>query len=92
MTIGEKQLFELLDQYARSRHACFVSEMFLNKSQTEYVVCFRPANISPDSSNRDKYKYLRFDALIAKTGNLPMNLTSSIKQKLDEALSNLNAS
>ncbi len=46
---------------------CFLSEMFLDKSGTEYVLCFRPVSGSKDSSGRHACQYLRIDVADART-------------------------
>jgi hypothetical protein len=40
MTPEETNCFTLLDDYARTRHGCFLAEFFLSSIQTEYVLCF----------------------------------------------------
>jgi len=66
MSSSEKRLFNLLDDYARTRHSCFLAEMFLNSENSHYVLCFRPAAVSADSRDRYTCKYLTIDAGAAR--------------------------
>ena len=47
MTTEETNCLVLLDDYARTRHRCFLTEFFLSAIQIEYVLCFRPTGMAP---------------------------------------------
>ncbi len=86
MTSEETRFFELVDGYSRTQHHCFVAEMFLTNTQTEYVLCFRPVGVTKDSSERYACRYLYVEANEAKTMGQTRTLDASIRQKLDTEL------
>lgn len=46
MTLEEANFFKMLDEYARTRHRCFLlAEMDLNADQAHYALCFRPIGV-----------------------------------------------
>ena len=92
MTPDESQLFELLDEYSRTRHKCFLAEMFLDKSRAEYVLCFRPTSVSKDSPSRYACRYLQIKAVDARTAGQARILSTAIKEKLDRELLSLRQS
>ena len=92
MTHDETRFFTLLDGYARSRHRCFVTEMFLWTVESGYYLCFRPLNVTSDSSARYACKYVVATPeevrMASETGALP----ASLVEKLDADLSVLGQS
>jgi hypothetical protein len=39
--------FQLVDDYAGMRHNCFLAELFLNETKTEYTFVFSPRRLQP---------------------------------------------
>jgi hypothetical protein len=76
----------MLDEYSRSRHACFLAEMDLNAAQGHYSLCFRPMGVSKDSPNRYECRYLRIGAEQVTTAGQKQVLPASITQVLDREL------
>jgi hypothetical protein len=89
--MAPKNSFELIDDYARKHHLCFLAEMFLSRSRTEYILCFRPTEAA---NNSDPYacRYLRLESSAIGTLEREQKLNDSIKGSLDKELSNLNSS
>jgi len=85
----EGKVFELLDGYASRQHQCFVTELFLNENQTEYVVCFRPKGTTRDSPNRFSCVYLRIEPEQLRTMARANALTPAIVKELNSKLPNL---
>ena len=83
---NESRTFTVLDDYARSKHQCFVAEMSLDKSGTEYVLCFRPTGASNDSSNRFACRYVTIQAAlvdsIAETGTIQTSVADKLNSEL----------
>jgi hypothetical protein len=79
----EAQAFTLLDQYARSKHRCFVAEMFLSDAKTEYVLCFRPAEIRKESPDRFACKYLRIPLEDVRALSVADTLPVRLRDELD---------
>jgi len=92
MTPEESQLFHLLDDYSRAHYKCFLAEMFLDRDGTEYVLCFRPANESPDSACRYSCRYLRVKLTHAQNMGRTKVLTAAITEELDSELQSLSQS
>lgn len=88
----EKQLFEVLDNYARTYHRCFLAEMFLDKSGAEYVLCFRPLSAKTDSSHRYSCRYLRIGLADATRETGMKALGTELRLTLDDELRSLNES
>lgn len=91
MTSSEEGLiFKLLDDYSRTRHHCFLAEMFLDRVQTEYFLCFRPTSDHPNP-NPSNYacRYLRVEIGEVQTIDTTGKLTASIIQRLDADLPSL---
>jgi hypothetical protein len=86
MTPEESQLFQLLDDYSRAKHKCFLAEMFLDRDGTEYVLCFRPANEGADSAGRYSCRYLRVKLTDAQDMGQTNVLTAAITDRLDREL------
>jgi hypothetical protein len=53
MTAEETTYFKLLDEYSRTRHRCFLAEMF--RTGPEYTVCFRPTGVEKESARTDTH-------------------------------------
>ena len=86
MTAEETRAFTLLDTYARTKHRCFVAEMDLNKSGAEYILCFRPTDVSRDSPDRFACRYLHIEATRLRAAGETPYLPSSIVLELDKEL------
>jgi hypothetical protein len=82
----QKTAFRLLDQYARSAHACFVAEMFPNEAGTDYTACFRPVNSDRNSPNRFDCRYLRFSDRELEMLKEANALTASMAETIDNEL------
>jgi len=89
MTLEETECFKMLDSYSRSRHGCFVSEMFLNAGGTAYTLCFRPTGGSKESPNRYACRYVYIGAEEVRTAGQTQVLPASITEMLDKELSTL---
>lgn len=80
-------IFQLLDNFSRSKHHCFLAEMFPNESRGEYVLCFRPVTVpreSPDPMMFYRYLYISvFDLRVAAaSGELPFHVVEKLNQAL----------
>jgi hypothetical protein len=88
MTSAKAVFFELADEYARTRHQCFLAEMDLRTIEIGYNVCFRPLEVT---ENSDPYacKYLTVPTeqveFTGRRGHLP----GALVDRLDAALSEL---
>jgi hypothetical protein len=83
-------LFQLLDGFSRSKHQCFLAELFSNEGRAEYVLCFRPVTVSralPDPMAL--YRYLHISIADLRIAAASQVLSVSIVEKLDQALSSL---
>jgi hypothetical protein len=90
MTTEETNCFVLLDEYARTRHRCFVTEFFLSAIQIEYVLCFRPTGVSVQSPNyRYACRYFYIDTAVARMAGRNKKLPESITELLDKELPKL---
>jgi hypothetical protein len=89
MTIEETQLFVLLDNYAKSKHRCFLTELFMNEDHTRYFACFRPSGPLRDDSERFASVYLQIDLDEARTMGSQNAITTAIVRDLDEKLSQI---
>jgi hypothetical protein len=89
VTKEETKLFELLDDYARSRHHCFLTELFMNKDRTAYSVCFRPRGSLRDESERFACVYLQIDLEEARNIYSQRAITATVVRDMDEKLSEL---
>jgi hypothetical protein len=85
----ERKLFALLDDYSKKHHRSFVAELFLNKTRTEYTVCFRPMDIESDSSNRYACQYLQLKTEEAELAVQTNEISASMREMLDKELINL---
>ena len=84
MTLEETNCFKMLDEYARSRHRCFLAEMNLSADKTHYALCFRPTGGNKDSPNRYACRYLHIGA--EQVGTAGHSLPPSIVEMLDREL------
>jgi hypothetical protein len=83
----EVRLFNILDEYSRGHHHCFVTELFLDPSHPQYFVCFRPVEVGSGDAYRCFYLHLPLssaESIVAKYG-----LTPELKGLLDEKLTDL---
>jgi len=92
MTSSEQQLFQLLDDYSRTHHQCFVAEMFLNNERTEFILCFRRVNANKNSSDRYASRYLHFGIGEAEIAGQTNVLTTSVSAMLDKEVGDLGQS
>jgi hypothetical protein len=82
-----KRSFELIDQYARKQHLCFLAEMFLNRTRTEYILCFRPTK-----ATHNPCRYLQLEIGIVETLEQARELNESTKALLDKEIADLKSS
>jgi len=86
MTAEETTFFQVVDEYSRNRHACFLAEMFPNKAETGYKLCFRPSGVEPGSPRVYDCQYLEFGsqevAAVGRTGVLSPSLTVTLDHGL----------
>lgn len=76
--------FKLLDEYARTKHRCFVTEFFLPVGTEVYFICLRPVE---SATRRQACKYVQFGTEEIRTVASSQCLPLSISNGLDEALS-----
>jgi len=89
MTPDETMFFQLLDAYARTRHHCFLAEMSLWTEELGYNTCFRPLDVSENSSSRYRCKYLMIPTQHVKDASSRQQLPTSLVDQLDAELSEL---
>jgi hypothetical protein len=89
VTNEETRLFKLLDNYARSQHRCFLTELFMNQDHTRYFLCFRPQGPLRDESERFACVYLQIDLEEARAIYSQRALTTTVVRDMDEKLSKL---
>lgn len=87
----EAACFKLLDEYARSKHKCFVSEFFRSTKEGGYSVCVRPLGGSKTDPNRYASKYLRFAADDVRVISASTSVPHRISVVLDNALATIRA-
>ncbi len=90
MTADETTCFKLLDQYSRTHHRCFLSEMFPTGS--EYALCFRPSEAKKEYASRYECRYLRMGAPEVNAAARNGTLLPSTTEMLDRELSTLRRS
>lgn len=89
MTLAETRFFQLVDNYVRTQHGCFLAEMDLRTNELGYSVCFRPLGTSPNPSGRYACKYLVVPTgQVESTGHVDQ-LPPSLVDRLDAELSEL---
>ncbi len=90
MTTSDRAIaFRLLDDYARSKHQCFVAEFDLDKAGLEYRVCFRPTCGSKGSPNRYACRYLHVGIRDVTEAVEKKELPASVVDLLDRELPSL---
>jgi hypothetical protein len=86
MNTDYARLFKLLDGYAKRHNKCFLTELFLNEDDTEYVMCFRPLTVSEDLQGPSACRYLRIEIAEARemtrTGLLPVSVANILDEQL----------
>jgi hypothetical protein len=83
-------VFQLLDDFSRSKHQCFLAELFPNEGRAEYVLCFRPVNISRDSLDPMMfYRYLYISVVELRVAAESRVLPALIVEKLNQSLPSL---
>jgi len=87
MTAEETTCFKLLDEYSRTRHRCFLAEMFSTVS--EYTLCFRSTGVQKESASRYACRYLRIGTREVSTAARNGILLPSTTEMLDRELSAL---
>jgi hypothetical protein len=83
----EARLFNILDEYSRGHHQCFVTELFLDPSHPRYFVCFRPVDVADGDVYR--FYYLHLPLSSAESIVAQFCLTAELKDLLDEKLTDL---
>jgi hypothetical protein len=89
MTHSNQLPFQIIDDYSRQNHQCFVAEMFLNEDQTRYILCFRPATVWKTSANQYACRYVYLVTSEVRKLEQTRELSDSIKVLLDKELANL---
>lgn len=92
MTPEETNCFILLDEYARTRHKCFLAEFFLSTIQTDYVLCFRLTGNGEESPNRYACRYLYIEPDVVRTAGENEKLPECVTELLDKELPKLSKS
>jgi hypothetical protein len=92
MASSEQQLFQLLDDYSRRHHQCFVAEMFLNSERSKFILCFRSVNANGNSPDRYASRYLRVGIGEAEIAGHTNALTTLVSTMLDKELGDLGQS
>jgi hypothetical protein len=82
-----RQYFKLLDERARTKHNCHVTEFFLSPERAVFIVCFRPLGWgTPQDPNRYACKYLHFTVgeikAMAAVNSLPLDVIAEIDATL----------
>jgi len=85
----EKRSFRLLDEYARNKHGCFITELFLDLDGLKYIVCFRPLKAAPKPHGCSPHRYLRFRANEVHAVNAGKPLSPDMVRLMDEVLPTL---
>ena len=83
MTQDKTRFFQLVDDYARTRHRCFLTELDLWTEERGYSLCFRPLGAS------DAYKYLMVSTEDVKAAVSRLQLPTSLVDQLDAELPKL---
>ena len=78
-------LFRLIDGYSRSKHQCFVSELFLSLDESEYIVCFRPTETHPPT---DRYAHCYICIKVSEAKRIVKEdaLTNNLTERFDSEL------
>ena len=83
------ELFKLLDNYSRTRHQCFLAEIFLDDAKTKYWLCFRPVGERLDSTDQYACSYVQIGLSAAGNASDKNFLDESLTELLDSKLSQL---
>jgi hypothetical protein len=89
MTPDETRFFQLVDDYARTQHRCFLAEMDLWTEDVGYNLCFRPIDVGENSPARHACKYLTVPTEQVKTAGSRQQLPTFLVDRLDAELSEL---
>ena len=82
----EAFIFRLLDEYSRRHYKWFVTELFLDPKQPEYLVCFRPVQGGKESPNRYECVYLAISTPEAESGVRHGALSEALIRDMDDKL------
>jgi hypothetical protein len=87
-------LFTAIDEYVKVHHHCFVAECFLGASETEWVICIRPASDNRGALARDRYacKYFRVSLKEAEEVCTANIVGTNLTEKIDRELRSLGES
>ncbi len=80
------QFFGLLDEYARKKHKCFVSELFLKSSGAHYAACFRSTSSDRNSADRFACQYVEIEWSNIEAALELEKLPDLVKRVVDERL------
>jgi hypothetical protein len=81
--------FRLLDEYARSKHSCFISEFFSPMQSGSYTICFRSLGSKPNDSDNYSCKYLQLNVGELRKIVSEKSVPVVVAAKLDAALPTL---
>jgi hypothetical protein len=85
--------FALVDEYSRTRHGCYLAELFPDKAYSEYTLCLLPTKLDAPFTFPNRYfRYVRIDAEEVRTAARTGVLGASIIERLDAELTSLRAS
>ena len=82
MTKGETSLFIMLDSYARYKHGCLLTELFVNRDNNGYFFCFRPIDRANEDPNRLNCVYLKTGIEEAKSMWSKRELSNTLVQEM----------
>jgi len=90
MTGQETTFFKLLDEYARTRHQCFLTEMLPDfPDKLRYSWCFRPIGVGKGGPDQYTCRYLSIDAAEMAYSAGAHCLSRDVSDKSDKELSSL---
>jgi hypothetical protein len=87
MTEVETRCFRTLDDYASSKHHCFLAEFSPDRQGSGYLLCFRPTGVTPESKGRYSCKYTHISLEEMTTTGTGGQLSVALAGKLDSELS-----
>jgi len=91
MTPAETKFFQLVDDYVRTGHRCFLAEMNLRTKEIGYALCFRTLDVS-ENSDPFACKYLIVPTEQVEFAGRRDHLPASLVDRLDTELSKLKKS
>ncbi len=91
MTSNEKSFFEVVDDYARTHHKCFITEMFVSGTNLEYAICFRPLVSTGQRDLRSGCKYVYVAINEVQTIGQMKKLSEVLREILDAQLPHIEA-